>query len=375
MRKYLLWSVGASLLAVSTSAHAQITRSVLPVPAVPFKGKAAENVNDSTPATAPAVRAPDGAPNIFLFMSDDVGFSMASAFGGPVPTPNMERLARTGQRYNRFNTTALCSPTRAALLTGRNHHNAGTGNLADLPLGFPGYTGEIPASTATIAQTLRLNGYNTAMFGKHHNVVPSARTMAGPFDTWPIGLGFEYFFGFMNGDTDQYHPNLYRGTSLLPTQTGKPVLFERRMADDAITWLRNQRAAAPDKPFFVYYAPGSMHAPHQAPREYIDRFKGKFDQGWDKLREENFQRELAMGVVPQGTRLTPRPADIPAWSTLSTDAKKFAIRSMEVAAGMLAYQDEQLGRVLAELDCRATIRVRKRDNQDENPVCRDRRRA
>lgn len=348
--RYLKLIAGVSALALSTPAMAQSARDVLPIPPAPFSGTIAEDAASSRPMPIAPVRAPAGAPNIFLFMSDDVGFAMSSTFGGPVPTPNMERIARTGQRYNRFHTTALCSPTRAALLTGRNHHNAATGNLSDLAAGYPGYDAQIPASTATIAQTLRLNGYNTAMFGKHHNVRGADRSAAGPFDMWPTGLGFEYFFGFNGGDSDQYRPNLYRGTSLLPTEPGKPVLFERRMADDAITWARNQRAAAPDKPFFLYYAPGSMHAPHQAPPEYIARFKGRFDQGWDHLREESYRHQLALGILPPGTRLTPRPPEIAAWSSLSPDQKRFAIASMEVAAGMLAYQDEQLGRVLAELE-------------------------
>lgn len=336
--------------AATGGASAQVDRSVLPVPRAPFDGVIAEGVAESRPASAGPLRAPQAAPNVLLFMSDDVGFAMSSAFGGPVPTPNMERLSASGIRYNRFHTTGICSPSRAALLTGRNHHNAGVGFLSDLPVGFPGYGGRILPETATIAQMLRLNGYSTAMFGKHHNVPPGDRSEAGPFDSWPTGLGFEYFFGFPHGDTDQFSPILYRGTSRTDEDARPGDLLDKRLADDLIRWVHNQKAAAPDKPFLIYLAPGSTHAPHQAPRAYIERFRGKFDQGWDQVRKETHRRQLAAGVIPRGTRLTERPAEIPAWNSLSPAQQAFAARTMEVAAAQLAYQDEQLGRVLDELD-------------------------
>jgi arylsulfatase A-like enzyme len=341
-------AVIVNALALSSHSVAQ-TRTDLPIPPTPFTGVIKDSILESVSSPQQRVNAPMGAPNVFLFMSDDVGFSMSSAFGGPVPTPNIERLAAAGVRYNRFHTTAICSASRAALLTGRNHHNAATGVIADLARGYPGYDAHIPPSSATVAQILRLNGYNTAMFGKHHNVPPGEGTAAGPFEAWPTGLGFEYFFGFPVGETDQWHPNLYRGTDLLPDYRGPSVLLEHRLADDAITWLHNQKAAAPDRPFFLYYAPGSTHAPHQAPAEYIARFKGRFNQGWDKVREETYQRQLARGIIPPGTKLTPRPEAIPAWVSISPTQRAFAARSMEVAAAMLAYQDSQLGRVLDEL--------------------------
>jgi len=350
MKTRLMLTAAATALGLTTTASAQPARTVLPIPPAPFAGVIGETVAQSTPSPQPPVRAPAGAPNVLVFLGDDVGFAMSSVFGGPVPTPNMERLAAQGERYNRFNTTAICSPTRAALLTGRNHHVAGAGHLTDLPSDFPGYNAPMPPSTATIAQVLRLNGYNTAMFGKHHDVPGSDDTQAGPFDRWPTGLGFEYFYGFVAGDSDQYHPVLYRGTNRLPDYDGPPVLLDKRLADDAITWIHNQKAAAPDKPFFIYYAPGSTHAPHQALPAYIARFKGQFDQGWDKVREETWRRQLAMGIIPPGTKLTPRPEAIPAWDSLSPARKAFAARTMEVAAAMLAYQDEQLGRVLNEMD-------------------------
>lgn len=350
MRHQRLKLSAALLSLIAAMPGAAQDRTVLPIAPQPFNGTIRENILDSSVKPATPLRAPQGAPNIFLFMSDDVGFAASSTFGGPVPTPNLERLAQRGQRYNRFHTTGICSPSRAALLTGRNHHNAGVGFLSDQPTGYPGYAGRIDPATATIAQILRLDGYNTAMIGKHHNVPTGERSAAGPFDAWPTGLGFEHFYGFIDGDADQYRPNLYRGIDLQPTPTGKPVLLDARLADEAIRYIHNQKAAAPNKPFFVYYAPGSLHAPHQAPPEYIARFKGKFDQGWDKVREESFQRQLALGIVPAGTVLTPRPEGIPAWSDLSPKARAFAIRSMEVAAAMLAYQDDQVGRVLDEID-------------------------
>ncbi|MCJ2179168.1 arylsulfatase [Novosphingobium album (ex Hu et al. 2023)] len=343
--------LAATGLAIGTCAPAmaQADRTVLPIPRAPFTGKIADSVLDSTPAPSAPVRAPQGAPNVLLFMSDDVGFAMSSAFGGPVSTPNFDRLAQTGERFNRFNTTGICSPSRAALLTGRNHHNAGVGWLSDLSSGFPGYNGRVQPDTATIAQILRLNGYNTAMFGKHHNVPAQDRSEAGPFDAWPTGLGFEYFYGFPNGDSDQYSPELYRGISRVDPDEGKGKMLDERLADDMIRWIHNQKAGAPNKPFLAYLSPGSAHAPHQVPPEWIARFKGKFDMGWDQMRVESWRRQLAMGIIPKGTRLTPRPADIPAWNSLTPQEKAYHARTMEVAAAMLAFQDAQLGRVLDEL--------------------------
>lgn len=348
-KRYILASAALVASVMGSSAQAQADRLVLPIPPVRFDGQVAPHIADSVPATLNPVRAPQGAPNILLFMSDDAGFAMSSAFGGPIPTPNMDRLAKRGQRYNRFHTTGICSPSRAALLTGRNHHNAGVGYLSDLPTGFPGYGGKILPETASIAQVLRLNGYSTAMFGKHHNVPTNERSEAGPFDAWPTGLGFEYFFGFVSGDIDQYRPNLYRGVHRVRSDEANGRMLDRWLADDIIRWVRNQKAGAPDKPFLVYLSPGSPHAPQQAPAEVIDRFKGKFDAGWDAVRAETFKRQLAAGIIPEETKLTARPDGIPAWNTLSPEQKDFAARSMEVTAAMIAYQDEQLGRVLNEL--------------------------
>lgn len=353
MKTHLRIACAAISFVVSQQVFAQ-DRTLLPIAAPPFTGTIAEEAADSAPMPYRPVRPPQGAPNVLIFMSDDTGFSMSSAFGGPVPTPNFERLAAMGQRYNRFHTTAICSPSRAALLTGRNHHNAGVGYLSDLRLGFPGYGGAILPETATIAQMLRLNGYSTAMIGKHHNTPAGERSEAGPFDNWPTGLGFEYFYGFNAGDSDQFSPNLYRGTNRVDPDEGGVAnggkMLDQRLADDLIRWVHNQKAGAPDKPFMIYYAPGSTHAPHQAPPEYIARFKGKFDQGWDKQREQTLRRQIAAGIVPKGTRLTPRPPEIPAWDTLSPEQKAYTARGMEVAAAQLAFEDEQFGRVLSELE-------------------------
>ncbi|MDE2303383.1 MAG: arylsulfatase [Sphingomonadales bacterium] len=350
MRKAIRFALlAAALVAPAQIAAAGPDRSVLPIPAPPFDGVIGENALDSRPDSHGPVTAPAGAPNMLVIMSDDVGFAMSSTFGGPVPTPNFARLAAAGQRYNRFHTTAICSPSRAALLTGRNHHNAGVGYLSDLGAGYPGYGGRILPETATIAEILKLNGYNTAMFGKHHNVPTEERSAAGPFDAWPTSLGFEYFFGFPYGDSDQYSPILYRGTDRVADTEGQGEILDQRLAEDLIRWVHNQKAAAPDKPFFIYWAPGSTHAPHQAPAAWIARFRHRFDMGWDRLREESFHRQLAMGIVPKGTILTPRPSEIPAWDSLNPAEKAFAARTMEVAAAQLAFQDAEIGRVLDEL--------------------------
>jgi len=280
-------------------------------------------------------------------MTDDVGFGAASTFGGPVPTPNLDRLAAHGIKYNRFHTTAVCSATRAALLTGRNAHAVGAGSVPDLATGFPGYSNTIPKSAATIAEILRLNGYNTAMFGKHHNVQPGAGSVAGPFDQWPTGLGFEYFYGFVRAETDQFSPILYRGTERVDPPKGQ--VLDQMLVNDAIRWVHNQDAAAPDKPFFLYLAPGTAHGPQQAPEEWIRKFAGQFDQGWDEVRKQTFARQKKAGIVPAGTALTRRPREIPAWASLTPDEMRVSARMMEVYAAMLSYQDAQFGRLVDEL--------------------------
>jgi len=324
----------------------------LPYPDPPFRGVIAPSASASTPDYPAPLRAAKGAPNILVIMTDDIGFGAAGTFGGPIPTPNLDRLAARGLIYNRFHTTALCSPTRAALLTGRNHHAVGMGVVTDMATGYPGYNASIPKSAATMAEVLRQNGYSTAMFGKHHNVPIWESSPSGPFDRWPTGLGFDYFYGFVGGETNQWHPALIRGTSrVAQPDIGRPdSVLDRFLADDAIHWLHEQKASAPDKPFFIYYAPGTAHAPHQAPQEWIVRFNGQFDNGWDALRETIVARQKAIGIVPVDAAITPRPDGLPAWNSLLPGQKAVAARMMEVFAGMLAYQDAQIGRVLDEID-------------------------
>ncbi len=329
---------------------AAVPEVVLPKPPEPFGGAIGKSAADSRQSWPKLVAAPAGAPNVLLIMTDDVGFGATGTFGGPIPTPNLDRLAANGLKYNEFHTTAICSPTRAALLTGRNHHAVSTGMLVDSALGYPGYWAMIPRSAATIGEVLKDNGYNTAFFGKHHNVPNAEDSAAGPFDLWPTGLGFEYFFGFIGGDADQWHPHLYRGTNAVDERTlGFTLPLDHMLADDAIRWIHNQKANAPDKPFLLYYAPGSTHAPQQAPAEWIARFKGKFDQGWDRQREETFKRQKAMGVIPENADLTARPEQLPAWDSLTPTEKTVYERYMEVYAAQLAYSDAQIGRITDEL--------------------------
>jgi arylsulfatase len=327
-------------------------KDVLPRPEQAFQGKIGQTAKDSVPDFPKGVEAPRGAPNVLLILTDDVGFGASSTFGGPIPTPTFDRLAADGLRYNDFNTTALCSPSRAALITGRNHHSCATGIVMEMATGYPGYNSLMPKSCATIARVLEGNGYSTAWFGKNHNVPDWQTSQAGPFDLWPTGLGFQYFYGFLGGDTDQWHPALFENTRpvLDPEHGDHNYILDHDLADHTINWMREQKAVAPQKPFFVYYAPGSAHAPHQAPKDWIAKFKGKFDQGWDKQREETLERQKKLGVVPADTKLTPRPSEIPAWDSLSSDQKRLYAHMMEVYAAALAYCDNQIGRVLDAVD-------------------------
>ncbi|MDQ0140557.1 arylsulfatase [Cupriavidus necator] len=302
-------------------------------------------------ASQPAyqVKPPAGAPNVVIVLLDDVGFGAASTFGGPVQTPVLESLAREGLRYNNFHTTAICSPTRSALLTGRNAHATGIGAVANVADERPGYSSFHTKDTASIAEVLRQHGYNTAAFGKWHQTPDWELSPSGPFDRWPTGEGFERFYGFHGGETDQYEPSLYDGTTPVMRPPGRDYHLTADLADKAIDWLRVQRVVTPDKPVFLYFAPGAAHAPLQAPKAWIDRYRGKFDQGWDKLREEIFARQKSLGVIPANTRLTTRMPDLPAWDTLSPDQKRVASRLMEVYAGFLAHADAQVGKLVDAL--------------------------
>ncbi len=322
----------------------------LPEPAQPFSGHIGRTVAQSIQAMPKSVRAPKGAPNVLLILTDDVGFGAASTFGGVIPTPNLTRLAQDGLIYNRFNVAAMCSPTRAALLTGRNPHTVGTGTIEEFSGGFPGYSGMIPRSAATIAEVLKDSGYATAFFGKHHNVPYTQESAAGPFDLWPNALGFDYFYGFLGGEADQFHPVLYRNTARVNlSHSGPGYILDHDLANQAIRWIHDQKGADPGRPFFVYYAPGSTHSPHQAPAKWIARFRGRFDMGWDALRRQIYERQRRLGIIPADAALTPRPKEIPSWDSLSADQKKVYERFMEVYAAQLAYQDAQVGRVIAEL--------------------------
>lgn len=349
MNQWISWRVSIASGAFLTvlSIHA-LAGEVLPKPAAPFAGVIDADRDKSKPDWPKPVTAPKGAPNVVLILLDDVGFGATSAVGGPVATPALEKLAGEGLRYNQFHVNALCSPTRASLLSGRNDHQIGFGTVTEIAAGYPGYNAQWPKSAVPLAEVLRRNGYSTGAFGKWHNTPNRELNATGPFDHWPTSLGFEYFYGFQTGESSQWTPRLWRGTSPVEpaTTSQQGYHFTTDIANDAINWLHQHDAVAGDKPFFLYFATGATHAPHQAPKEWIDKYAGKFDQGWDKLREEVFAREKALGVIPANTELTPRPEELPAWDSLSPDQKKLLARQAEVYAGFLAHTDYEIGRVL-----------------------------
>ena len=332
-----------------------IPRSVLPIPDTARTGLITYDAKDPDTRFPPIaqVRPPKGAPNILVILIDDAGFGASSAFGGPCRTPNAERLAAGGLKYNRFHTTALCSPTRQALLTGRNHHAVGMGGITEIASGSPGYCSVLPNTASPIARTLKLNGYATAQFGKCHEVPVWETSPAGPFDAWPTGGGgFEYFYGFIGGEAHQWYPSLYEGTTPVEVtktpEEGYHLMAD--MTDKAIAWVAQQKALIPDKPFFVYFAPGATHAPHHVPKDWADKYKGKFDQGWDKLREETFARQKALGVIPADCQLTARHKEIPSWDDMPDDLKAVLRRQMEVYAGFLEYTDHHVGRLIDSIE-------------------------
>jgi arylsulfatase len=323
-------------------------RKVLPVPEAPFAGKVGMTYQDSVEAWPERVAAPDGAPNIVLILLDDVGFGQVSTFGGPVPTPCLDKLAAGGLKYNRFHTTAICGPSRAALITGRNHHNCGSGFLAEWATGFPSYNNMIPASTATIGRILKGNGYQTSWFGKNHNTPDWESSVAGPFDRWPTGMGFDYFYGFIGGETHQFYPVLFENTTAVEPDKGPEdgYHFTTDMTDRAINWMRYSKSVSPQKPFLMKFAPGAAHAPHHAPPEWREKFKGHFKHGWDKVRDETWQRQLKMGIIPPGTENTPRPDWVPAWDSLTDDERTLFAALFENFAAFLAHTDHEIGRLL-----------------------------
>jgi len=332
----------------------QLRRDVLPVPDITPPALTTYDAKDPETSFPPIVplRPPEGAPNVLIVLIDDVGFGASSAFGGPIRTPNAERLAANGLKFNRFHTTALCSPTRQALLTGRNHHTVGMGGITEIATSAPGYNSIRPNTCAPLAETLKLNGYSTAQFGKCHEVPVWETSPMGPFHAWPTGSGFEYFYGFIGGEAHQYYPAIYEGT--IPVEPEKTpeegYHFMSDMTDKAIKWVRQQKALMPDKPFFAYFAPGATHAPHHVTPEWADKYKGEFDDGWDALRERTFERQKELGVIPADAELTPRHEEIPAWEDMPEELKPVLRRQMELYAGFLEFTDHHVGRLLDTLE-------------------------
>jgi arylsulfatase A-like enzyme len=330
---------------LAQSPEVKLDRTVLPIPEPNYPRSTVLDARNAKPPPRFEVKAPAGAPNVLIVLVDDMGFGMPSAFGGPVRMPAADRLANQGLRYNSFHTTALCSPTRTALLSGRNHHMNNMGSITETATAFPGNTGQRPNRVAPLAEMLRLNGYSTAFFGKNHETAPWEVSPSGPTDRWPTRSGFDKFYGFFGGETDQWSPTLYDGMARVPTPHHPGYNFMTDMTDQAIGWMKFQKSLTPDKPFFIYFAPGATHAPHHVPKEWIDKNKGRFDAGWDKLREETLARQIKLGVVPPGTKLANKPEPIKDWDKLSADEQKLFARQMEVYAGFGEYCDHEVGRL------------------------------
>jgi len=328
---------------------AGVDRTVLPIAEPTYPLVTELDARKVTPPPRFQVKAPDGAPNVLIVLIDDTGFGMSSAFGGPVAMPNAERLASAGLRYNHFHTTALCSPTRAALLSGRNHHMNNMGSITETATAFPGNTGQRPNNVAPLAEMLRLNGYSTGFFGKNHETAAWEVSPSGPTDRWPTRSGFDKFYGFIGGETNQWAPMLYDGLSQIEIPHDPKYHFMNDMTNKAIGWMQYQKSLTPEKPFFMYFAPGATHAPHHVPKEWIAKYKGKFDQGWDAMREQTLERQIKLGVVPAGTKLAPKPEAIKDWNKLTPDEKKLFARQMEVFAAFGEYADAEIGRLFGAL--------------------------
>jgi arylsulfatase A-like enzyme len=339
-------AANAPLESVATGAR---DRTVLPIPEPQPPTITELDVRKAKAPPRFEVKAPAGAPNVLVILIDDMGFGQSSAFGGPIHMPTVEQLANEGLRYNEFHTAALCSPTRAALLTGRNHHMNNFGSVAEMATAFPGQSGQRPNSVASVAEMLRLNGYSTAAFGKSHETAAWEVSPSGPTDRWPTRQGFDKFYGFMGGETNQWAPLIYDGMTQVEPSKDPNYNFMTDMTNHAIAWMQSVKSLTPDKPFFIYFAPGAVHAPHHVPKEWIAKYKGKFDEGWDKLREETLARQIKLGVVPPGTKLAPKPAAIKDWATLGADEKKLFARQMEVFAGFGEYADTEIGRLIAAI--------------------------
>ncbi len=339
-----------ALRAATAGAVLPADRTVLPISEPQYPHSTVFNVRNATPPPRFEVKAPAKAPNVLIVLIDDMGFGQSSAFGGPIQMPTVERLANAGLRYNEFHTTALCSPTRTALLSGRNHHMNNMGSITETATSFPGQTGQRPNSVAPLAEMLRLNGYSTAAFGKSHETAAWEVSPSGPTDRWPTRSGFDKFYGFIGGETNQWAPLIYDGMNQVEPSHDPNYNFMTDMTNQAIKWVQAEKSLTPDKPFFVYFAPGATHAPHHVPKEWIAKYKGKFDQGWDKLREETLARQIKLGVVPAGTKLAPKPEAIKDWATLSPDEKKLFARQMEVFASFGEYADAEIGRLIQAIE-------------------------
>jgi arylsulfatase A-like enzyme len=345
-------STGAMLMGGLSTAAGQVVmdRTVLPVQAPDRQTYAELDARNAKMPTHFEVNAPEGAPNVVIILIDDLGFGATQTYGGPIPTPTLDRLAANGLIYNNFHTTALSSPTRAALKSGRNHHTVNMGFITEMATGFPGATGQIPNTTAPLAEMLRLNGYSTAAFGKWHETAAWETSVSGPFDRWPTRQGFDKFYGFIGGETNQWAPYLYDGLTQVELPEDANYHFMTDMTDKAVSWVKYQKAITPDKPLFVYFAPGATHAPHHVSQEWIAKWKGKFDQGWDRMRGETFARQLEIGVIPPGTKLAPKPDDIKDWAKLSDEEKRLYAHQMEVFAAFLDYTDHEIGRMLEAVE-------------------------
>lgn len=351
MKKHMFTTLGL-VFATTTAVAAQplIDRTTLPIKEPNPQPTTVLDVRNATPPPRFEVKAPENAPNVVIILLDDLGFAGTSTYGGPIATPTFERLAAGGLKFNNFHTTAVCSPTRAALKSGRNHHVNNMGGIIETGTAFPGNTGQIPASVAPIAEMLRLNGFSTAAFGKWHETAAWEASMAGPFDRWPTRQGFDKFYGFLGGETNHWAPFIYDGTHQVELPEDPNYHFMNDMTNQAIAWIQYQKVLTPDRPFFVYFAPGAVHAPHHVPAEWIARWHGKFDSGWDVLREQILARQIERGIVPPDTKLAPKPEAIPDWDTLTTDEKRLFTRQFETFAGFLEMTDHEIGRVIDTIE-------------------------
>ena len=350
IKSYLVSLTMIVILTTSSFAQQNINREILPIIPPEPATYSEMDINKTEPPAPFNVTAPKDAPNVVIILIDDLGLGATSAFGGPIRTPTLDKLASSGLRYNNFNTTALCSPTRMAIKTGRNHHTCNTGAIMELATAYPGYTGSLPKTVAPLAEMLRLNGYSTSAFGKWHETAAWETSVSGPFDRWPTHQGFDKFYGFIGGETDQWAPLIYDGVIKVNPPKMDNYHFTTDMTNQAINWIKAQQSMTPDKPFFTYFATGAVHAPHHVSKEWSDKYKGEFDKGWDKVREESTKNMKAMGVIPEGTKLAPKPEDIKDWDKLTDDERKLFARQAEVFAGFVEMTDYEIGRIIDALE-------------------------